>query len=98
MIRATQIGLVNDGSPRGAFETPAETVTTVMAEVRSVRQSEFYAAANAGLQPQVVFVLKNYALYNRQKFVDWDGVRYRVLRTYVHEDGIEITCSREENQ
>ena len=98
MIRAVALNLVDDGSPRGAFEAATETVTQVMARVRSVRQSEFYAAQNAGLQPEVIFILANYAEYNRQKFIEWDGVRYRVLRTYVDGDAIEITCSREENQ
>lgn len=99
MVRAVELTLIDTGGPRGAFEEPTETRTTVMAQKRSVKYNEFFAAHNAGLQPEVVFILSNYALYSRQMYVECEGVRYRVLRSYVNtEDSIELTCYREENQ
>ena len=58
-----------------------EIRTPVLCGVRSVSQSEHYAAAAHGLQPEIVFILNQYE-YSGQKEVEYEGHKYRVIRIY----------------
>ena len=79
-----------------------ETVRTVFAEERSVRQSEFYQAAAVGKKPEVAFVLADYLDYQDEQIVRfkprWSQVEldFRVLRTYQNDktNEMEIVCER----
>ena len=76
-----------------------EIRTSVLCGVRSVRQSEHYAAAAHGLQPEIVFVINQYD-YSGQKDVEYSGQKYRVIRTYKADkakdfsdfENIELVC------
>lgn len=93
MIRAEVIQLVaEDPGAHGVFDSVTETARTVFAEIRSVGYSEFYAAKSAGIEPSIVFVLADYAEYDGEKIVLFDGKRYRVVRTYTNAQTIELTC------
>lgn len=70
----------------------AETEAERFAEVRSISQSEFYQAAASGLKPTIKFVLSDYWDYDNQKEIEYDGVRYNVLRTYRNGNKLEITA------
>lgn len=92
MIRADVIQLVNENpEAHGVFESVSETTTQVFVEIRSVSMSEQYRALSAGIKPAYVFVLTDYADYADQKIVIYNGKRYRVVRTYVSGQKIEIT-------
>lgn len=65
----------------------------VFAKIRSIRMSEFYAAANAGLQPSLEAIIGDYRDYSGEKIVKHDGETYRVLRTYRVGRQLEITLS-----
>lgn len=96
MTRADVIDLITQTrSAHGVHEAATETARTVMCEVRSATRSEYYTALNAGHMPEYVFYLTVKDDYQGERFADYKGLRYRVLRTYLTaEDGIEITVER----
>ena len=96
MTRADVIDLIaQHRSAHGVHEAATETARTVMCEVRSASRSEYYNALNAGHQPEYVFYLAVSDDYEGERLIDYRGVRYRVIRTYLtDEDGIEITVER----
>lgn len=79
-------------SVHGVFETPIEETRTVLCEVRSVTRNEVYQAMAVGVNASIVFVLAIAEDYNDEKELLYKGKRYRVIRTYVADDGIELTC------
>lgn len=97
MIRADVITLLRE-TAHGVFESNTPTETTVFAEIQSVRQKEFYLALNDGIQPEYVFVLTDYADYNDQKLIRWNGLLWDVVRTYTPVNGqtIELTVKKHE--
>lgn len=93
MVRADVIALIGETpGAHGVFEAPEESRNEVPCTMRSVGYSEFYAARSAGIEPSIVFVLALAEDYAGEKIVEWNGVRYRVVRTWMQGDGIEITC------
>ena len=85
-----------DPAARGIFDQAAEQTRTVYCTVKSIGQSEVYQAMAAGLAPEIKFVLAHDFEYQGEKLLEYEYVRYRILRTYVTEtDGIELTCQRE---
>lgn len=76
-----------------------EKVTTsepkeVFALIASVGRSEFYAAAHAGLKPEITFQIR-VADYEHEELVEYDGMSYQVIRTYqTGPDWIELVCER----
>lgn len=97
MIRADVITLLSE-EPHGVFDQNTPQETDVFAEIRSVRQKEFYLAMNEGIQPTYVFVLTDYADYDDQKLIRYNDELYDVVRTYTPVDGqtIEITVRKHE--
>lgn len=97
MIRATTITLLSE-EPHGVFDSHTPTQTEVFAEVKSVKMSEFYTALNDGIQPEYIFTLTDYADYNGQKTIIYNGTYYDVVRTYTPVNGqtIDITVKRKE--
>lgn len=70
------------------------TWTTVHADKKSVGQKEFYAADNAGLKPEIVFVVRSFE-YDGHEMVRWPsstGSTYAILRTYEKGDYLELVC------
>lgn len=94
MIRANVVKLIADAQPRGVFETTQETTRTVFCTVRSITMQEAYTAKSIGLNPEYVFVLANYREYGGEKLCEYESVRYRIVRTYVNREQIELVCER----
>lgn len=66
----------------------------ILAKVKSVSQSEFYQAASQGFKPELVFEIYK-VQYNQQPFIEYEGGRYSVVRTYSNTlDKLEIVCQR----
>ena len=66
--------------------------TTILCRERSVRASEFYAAGQAGLRPEVVLVVHRFE-YDGQSEVEYQGRKLQVLRTYATgTEEIELVC------
>lgn len=64
---------------------------------RSIGQKEFYQAQAVGLQPEIKFVIADYLDYQNEPLVEYDGTRYRVLRTFRKGQELEITVYQEVN-
>ena len=96
MVRADVIRLITETRrAHGVHETVTETEREVFAEVRSVTRNEFYNALNAGVQPEYIFRLAVEDDYRNERLLKFRGVKYRVVRTYLTDDGgIEITAER----
>lgn len=83
----TLITVVN-GVDEYGDPTTTETSRTVFCGLSSIGQKEFYQAHAVGLQPELKFILADYLDYSGETLVEYDGQRYRVLRTY--RDGLEL--------
>lgn len=93
MKRYDVINLITESdSEHGVFENVTETPRQVFCEVRSVGRTEVYQAMAVGVNVSIVFVLSVDADYQGEKELTYNNVRYRVVRTYVHDDEIELTC------
>lgn len=73
-----------------------ESRIEVLCDVESVTRSEHYSASANGLRPEIVFVLNQYD-YNKQELVEFEGVKYRVIRSYKSKkskriDDLELIC------
>lgn len=82
-----------------AYGDPVTTETSreVFAKLGSIGQKEFYQAHAVGLQPELKFVLADYLDYDGETLVEYNGQRYRVLRTYRNGLELELTVYREVN-
>jgi len=75
-------------------QIPVETRTPILCGKKSAGRAEFYNAAAAGLRPEPVFVVHAYE-YNGERIVEFEGLRYRVIRTYaVDFEELELTAER----
>lgn len=72
-----------------------EITREVFAKLGSIGQKEFYQAHAVGLQPELKFILADYLDYNGETLVQYNGQRFRVLRTYRAGQELEITVYRE---
>ena len=77
---------------RGVFASSTPTVREVFCEIRSVNRNELYQARAIGLDPTFIFALAIAEDYQGEKELIYNGVQYSVIRTYVTDDGIEITA------
>ena len=76
---------------------PAETGREVFCDVQSVGMREAYEAMAHGHHPEWTLVLSDYGEYQNERVCLFEGVRYRIMRTYVRSDfRIELTLEREE--
>lgn len=71
-----------------------DTTRDVFCGVRSVGQKEFYEANARDFYPEMKFVLADYLEYDNEPLVEYNGKRYRVLRTYRAGQELEITVTR----
>lgn len=81
-------------------DTVIETVErNVLAELRSITQTEFYQAQASGLKPEIKFVIADYLDYQNEKIIKYapymgEEEVYTVLRTYRNNNQLEIVCKR----
>ena len=99
MIRSSVCTLIAQSpDPHGIYDTVSETGRKVFCEVASVTRVEAYEALSHGYTPALVLVLGDYAEYQDEALVDFEGKRYSVIRTYVRGDNrIELTVERVRN-
>lgn len=74
-----------------------ETARQVFCRKASIGQKEFYQAHALGLQPEMKFVLADHLEYQGETLVEYDGQRFRLLRTYRTGQELELTVYREVN-
>lgn len=66
----------------------------VFCGVRSIGMKEFYAANSTDYHPELKLVLADYLDYNNETIADFNGERYRILRTYRVGQELELTLER----
>lgn len=71
-----------------------EIIRRVFCRVASIGQKEFYEASARDFYPEVKFILADYLEYNGEQLCEYDGRRYRVLRTYRAGQELEIVVVR----
>lgn len=74
--------------------TLVETRREVLCGVRSIGMKEFYSAHSTDFRPELKLVLADYLDYNDETLADFNGVRYRILRTYRVGQELELTLER----
>ena len=72
-----------------------ETARKVFCTVKSIGMQEAYQAMGQGLNPELKVILKHDFEYRDEPFLEMNGRRYKIIRTYITEaDGVELTCQR----
>ena len=71
-----------------------ETKRDVFCGIRSVGYGEFYASNATDYRPELKFVLADYLDYAEETLTEYNGVRYRILRTYRTGQELEMTVER----
>ena len=66
----------------------------VFCTFRSIGMKEFYAANSTDFHPELKLVLADYLDYNGETLADYNGQRYRILRTYRTGQELELTLER----
>lgn len=74
-------------------EVVTETERSVFAQVFSITQSEFYAAANTELNPEYRFNVF-FGDYNGESLIEYQDNRYAIYRTYRDGDYMELYAER----
>lgn len=93
MVRADVLTLIAEQpDAHGVFDNWTPSTRTVYCTIKSVTRAEAYAAMSAGLAPSIVFVLADYAEYKNEKICEYKGQRYRIIRSYVKAQSIELTA------
>lgn len=61
---------------------------------RSIGMREFYSANGSDFRPELKLVLADYLDYDEETLCDYNGRRYRILRTYRNGQELELTLER----
>lgn len=95
-----QITLVKEtasGQDADGFPTYGEEIkTTVFCNMQSVKATEFFQAAEHGVNAVHTAVLHSYE-YDGQKYADYRGIRYAVYRSYEKQDKETVELTLAEN-
>ena len=92
------------GPTTTSFDTYGnETITYNKRKVyvmpRGVYQSEFYNAAQAGLHPDITFVMTNRADYKGERLIEYESEVYNIIRNdwNAQKDKISLVCEKRVN-
>lgn len=66
----------------------------VFCGTRSIGMKEFYSASTTDFHPELKLVLADHLDYDGETLVDFQGKRYRVLRTYHAGQELEIVLEQ----
>lgn len=95
MYRADAITLLSEyPQAHGMFDPVTSTGRQVLCEVKSVGMNEVYTAMSEGLHPEFRFLLRVAEDYANEGFLEYRGTPYRIVRTYMSGDGIELYAER----
>lgn len=79
----------NTLSDQGTVE---EVQRKVLASLSSVRQSEFYQAAQAGIKVEKVFEIRSFE-YKGEETILYNNKKYSIVRTYDKGGIVELVCT-----
>ena len=71
-----------------------EDFRVVLCGVRSIGQKEFYQANATDFHPELKLVLADYLDYQDERLVEYNGIRYSVIRTYRAGQELELVVER----
>lgn len=74
--------------------TRVETKREVFCGFRSIGMKEFYSASSTDFRPELKLVLADYLDYDGETLADYNGQRYRILRTYRAGQELELTLEK----
>lgn len=74
-------------------ESAQESERTILCEVYSISQTEFYAAANTELNPEFRFNVF-FGDYEGEEVCEFRGQRYAIYRTFRSGDMLELYAER----
>lgn len=74
--------------------TDTITKRDVFCQVASIGMTEFYQANAQDIHPEGKMILADYLEYNGETLLDWNGTRYRILRTYRTGQRLELVVAR----
>ena len=64
----------------------------VFLDVKGVKRNEFYQASAQGYRPELCVEIRD-ADFNRETHLEYDGIMYRILRTYpAKNECLELIC------
>ena len=66
----------------------------VFCRMASIGQREYYEAQAVDVYPECKFILADYLDYDNERLCEYDGQRYRVLRTYRTGQELELVVTR----
>ncbi|MDG3292170.1 phage head closure protein [Streptococcus suis] len=70
-----------------------EVKTKLLCRKRSITRSEFYQANQAGIRPSLVVDIHSFE-YENQELAEFDGKKYRIIKTYpVDFETLELTMT-----
>ena len=70
-----------------------EVKTKLLCRKRSITRSEFYQANQAGIRPSLVVDIHSFE-YDNQELAEFDGKKYRILKTYpIDLETLELTMT-----
>jgi len=84
-------GHTRDGSGNQVVSYESSTIS---ATKKPIAMSEFYAAAQSGIRPELKLIVHPFE-FDGQELVEYDGTRYSLIRTYqTSYDEMEIYLER----
>ena len=70
-----------------------EVKTLLLCRKKSITRSEFYQANQAGIRPSLVVDIHSFE-YDNQELAEFDGKKYRIIKTYpVDLETLELTMT-----
>lgn len=82
-----------------ASNTRKDTCRQVFCKRKSIGQTEFYQSNATEYRPELKLILADYMDYNGETLADFEGQRYRIIKTYRSGRTMELTlesASKEE--
>lgn len=76
------------------YTVTGETRRDVLCRLASISQTEFYQAQATDLRPELKFILADHLDYDGEYLCIYDGVWYKVLRTYRAGWSLEIVVQK----
>lgn len=71
-----------------------DTKREVFCGIHSIGMGEFYQSSAADFHPELKLILADYLDYDGETLADYNGQRYRIIRTYRAGQELELTLQR----
>lgn len=71
-----------------------DAMREVLCGIHSIGMGEFYQSSAADFHPELKLILADYLDYDGETLADYNGQRYRIIRTYRAGQELELTLER----